>query len=64
MGYLKDLDPWFAEVLQRVPVDQLEPVLRAIKKKIVETYKNGIIAGKLSMAEKQAEELVKESLEE
>ena len=59
MGYLKDLDPWFAEVLKHIPVDQLEPVERAIKKKILESYKNGIVSGKLSMAEKQAKESLK-----
>ena len=60
MGYLKDLDSWFAEVLQHVPVDQLAPIERAFKEKILESFKNGIVAGKLSMAERQA----KESLEE
>ena len=60
MGYLNDLDPWFAEVLKHVPVDQLEPIERAFKEKILESFKNGIVAGKLSMAKKQA----KESLEE
>ncbi len=62
MGYLKDLDPWFAEVLKHVPVDQLEPIERAFKEKILESFKNGIVAGKLSMAEKQTGKLVKESL--
>ena len=56
MGYIKDLDPWFAEVLKHVPVDQLEPIERAFKEKILESFKNGIVAGKLSMAQKQTKE--------
>ena len=53
MGYLKDLDQWFAEVLKHVPVDQLAPIERAFKEKILESFKNGIVAGKLSMGKKQ-----------
>ena len=59
MGYIKDLDPWFAEVLKHVPVDQLEPIERAFKAKILESFKNGIVAGKLFMAEKQTGEMLK-----
>ena len=46
MGYIKDLDPWFAEVLKHVPVDQLEPIELAIKKKILESFKNGIVVSR------------------
>ena len=54
MGYLKDLDPWFAEVLKHLPVDQLEPVERAIKEKILESYKNGLRDGKKPRKQSEA----------
>ena len=72
MGYLKDIAQEFREVLYEEtslsdnPDDPeaLERIVTLVKNYILESYKNGIVAGKLSMAEKQSEKLVKESLEE
>ena len=68
MGYLKDIAQEFREVLYEEtslsdnPDDPeaLERIVTLVKNYILESYKNGIVAGKLSMAERQA----KESLEE
>ena len=49
MGYLQKADDELNEILKHLPIDQLEQAKRAIKTKILESYRNGLEAGKLGV---------------
>ena len=52
MGYLQDADAWLNEVLKHLPIDHLDEAKKRIRAKILESYKNGLQAGKTTGKEK------------
>ncbi len=52
MGYLQDADAWLNEVLKHLPIDHLDEAKKQIRAKILESYKNGLQAGKATVAPK------------
>ncbi len=57
MGYIQDLEleQELNEILSDLPEERQEKIIRFIKEKILESYKNGIMSAKLVKAEKEAE---------
>ena len=48
MGYMQDIDPWLSDVLTSLePGVEIEEAKYEIKKKILESYRNGLEAGKI-----------------
>ena len=50
MGYLQDFEAELKEKLKDIPEDSQKQLTRYIKEKIVESFKNGIQAGRLVKA--------------
>ena len=61
MGYIREIERQLRVLIEAGDTDV---IVRYVKEIVVESFKNGILSGKLSMAEKQAEKQAKESLEE
>jgi len=41
MGYMRDLEHKLREMLDELPEEEVEPVIKFIKEKIYESYQNG-----------------------
>lgn len=54
MGYIQDLEQELNEMLSDLPEERQEKIIRFIKEKILESYKNEIMSAKLVKAEKKA----------
>ncbi len=47
MGYMQDIDPWLTDVLTSLePGVEIKEAKQEIKTKILESYRNGLEAGK------------------
>ena len=55
MGYIQDLEQELNEMLSDLPEERQKKIIRFIKVKVLESYKNGIMSAKLVKAEKEAE---------
>ncbi len=55
MGYIQDLEQELNEMLSDLPEERQKKIIRFIKEKVLESYKNGIISAKLVQAERDAE---------
>ena len=44
MGYIRDLERELREMLKDVPEDRIEAVLKFVKDKVYQSYKNGLRA--------------------
>jgi hypothetical protein len=42
MGYIRDLERELREMLKDLPDDKFEPVLKFVKDKVYQSYKNGL----------------------
>ena len=41
MGYIRDLERELREMLDELPEDKVEPVVKFVKEKVYESYQNG-----------------------
>ena len=55
MDYIQDLEQELNEMLSDLPEERQKKIIRFIKVKVLESYKNGIMSAKLVKAEKEAE---------
>jgi len=55
MGYIQDLEQKLNEMLSDLPEERQKKIIRFIREKVLESYKNGIMSAKLVKAEKEAE---------
>jgi len=55
MGYIQDLEQELNEMLSDLPEERQKKIIRFIKEKVLESYKNGIVSAKLAKAGKEAE---------